>query len=135
MSETQKIDESGTDLVAQVTPFIIKTCIIAAIVTACTIFAADWIIGSAEESFARSFGRVQQTITSLQQTSIGGRKFWARLEEELDRAASPASDLPPERKQKLVNDVRVLAARWRPFIDALQEGGQTAPGARSESGK
>ena len=57
---------------------------------------------------------------SVQQTSIGGRKFWARLEEELDRAAAPASDLPPERKQKLINNVRVLAARWRPLIDALQ---------------
>jgi hypothetical protein len=43
------------------------------------------------------------------------------VEEELDRAASPASDLPPERKQKLINNVRTIVARWRPVIDALQE--------------
>lgn len=118
MSETQKIDESGADLGAKVAPFIIKTCVVAAVVTACTIFAADWIIGSVEESFARS-------VKSLQQTAVGGRKFWSRLEEELDRAAAPASDLPPERKQKLINNVRIIAARWRPLIEALHEDKQT----------
>ena len=115
MSETQeKIGELRTDLTGPIVLFAIKTCIVAAIVTACTVFTADWVIGSAEQSFARS-------VKSVQQFSIGGRKFWARLEEELDRAASPASDLPPERKQKLIDNVHVLAARWRPLIDALQD--------------
>lgn len=118
---SEKIDDSGADLAAKVTPFIIKTCVVAAVVTACTIFVTDWIIGSVEESFARSFANVQQVVSSVQETSIGGRKFWARVEEELDRAASPASDLPPERKQKLINNVRTIVARWRPVIDALQE--------------
>jgi len=118
MSETQKIDDSGADLAAKITPFIIKTCVVAAVVTACTIFVTDWIIGSVEESMARSMRSVQQTV---QQTSIGGRKFWTRVEEELDRAASPASDLSAERKQKLINNVRILAERWRPLIDALRE--------------
>ena len=132
MSETQKIDESGADLAAKITPFIIRTCVVAAVATACIIFAADWIISSAEESLARSVRSFQQTV---QQTSIGGRKFWARLEEELDRAAAPASDLPPERKQKLINNVRVLAARWRPLIDALQDTKQTPAATTSETGK
>jgi hypothetical protein len=38
----------------------------------------------------------------------------------LDRAADPASDLPPEKKQKLLNDVKVIVARWRPFVEAAQ---------------
>ena len=115
MIETQKkVDEPKTDLTGPIVLFAIKTCIVAVVVTACAVFAADWVIGSAEESFARS-------VRSIQQTSIGGRKFWTRLEAELDRAAAPASDLPPERKQKLINNVRTLAARWRPLIDALQE--------------
>lgn len=114
MSETQeKISEPKTDLTGIIVLFAIKTCIVAVVVAACAVFAADWIIDSAEESFARS-------VRSVQQTSIGGRKFWTGLEEELDRAASPASDLPPERKQKLINNVRILATRWRPLIDALQ---------------
>lgn len=144
MSETQKIDDTGAALAANVTPFIIKTCVVAAVATACTIFAAEWIIGSAEESFARSVRSVQQTVQktvqetvqqTVQQGSIGGRKFWGRLEEELDRAAAPASDLPPERKQKLINNVRILAARWRPLIDALQDGRQAPAATASETGK
>ena len=112
MSETQEYPK--TDLTGPIVLFAIKTCIVAVIVTACTVFAADWVIGSAEESFSRS-------VKSVQQISIGGREFWARLEKELDRAASPASDLPPERKEKLVNNVRTISARWRPLIDALQD--------------
>ena len=123
MSETQeKIGELRTDLTGPIVLFATKTCIVAAIVTACTIFAADWVIGSAEQSFARS-------VRSVQQFSIGGRKFWARLEEELDRAASPDADMSPERKQKLIDNVRILAARWRPLIDALQD---TKPAAAEQ---
>ena len=129
MIETQeKIEEKKTDLTGPIVLFAIKTCIVAVVITACAVFAADWVIGSAEESFARS-------VRSVQQTSIGGRKFWTRLEEELDRAAAPASDLPPERKQKLINNVRILAARWRPLIDALQDGGQAPAATTSETGK
>jgi hypothetical protein len=132
MSETQKIDESGTDLAAQINPFILKTCVVAAVVTACTIFTADWIIGSAEESFQRSLTRVRESVRSVQPTSIGGHKFWARLEEELDRAASPASDLPPERKQKLIDNVRTITARWRPVIEALQDDRQSPTEQKSK---
>ena len=124
----EKIDEPRTDLTGPILLFAAKTCIVAVVVTACAVFAADWVIGSAEDSFARS-------VRSVQQTSIGGRKFWARLEEELDRAAAPASDLPPERKQKLINNVRILTARWRPLIDALQDGRQAPAAATSETGK
>ena len=129
MSETQeKINESKADVTDGFVNFLIRTCMIGAVITACTLFTVDWIIGSVEESFARSIKSLQQTwVESLQQTSIGGRKFWARLEEELDNAASPASDLPPERKQKLINNVRIIAARWRPLIDALQDDRQTPP--------
>jgi hypothetical protein len=50
----------------------------------------------------------------------GGPQFWGKIEQKLDRAADVSSDLPPEKKQKLINDVRVIVARWRPFIDAVQ---------------
>lgn len=129
MIETQeKVGEPKTDITGPIALFAIKTCIVAVVITACAVFAADWVIGSAEESFARS-------VRSVQQTSIGGRKFWTRLEEELDRAAAPASDLPPERKQKLINNVRILAARWRPLIDALQDSRQAPAATTSETGK
>jgi hypothetical protein len=49
-------------------------------------------------------------------TRIGGRSFWARLEKELDSAASPSNDIPPEKQRKLLADLRIIVARWRPFI-------------------
>ena len=80
-----------------------------------------WII------IGQVFDRIDDTIdsgtTQLQtliqsSTHIGGRSFWTRLERELDKAANPASDLPPERKQKLLADIRILADRYRPFVNA-----------------
>jgi len=94
--------------------FAIKVCIVAAVVSVCTIFVADWIIGSA----------VDAAHSLLATSSIGGRQFWERIERELDRAADPSTDLPPEKKQKIINDLRVIAARWRPFIDAMRDEGQ-----------
>ncbi len=49
-----------------------------------------------------------------------GARFWGKIEREFDRAADPAADLPADKKQKLLNDVHVIVARWRPFLDAAQ---------------
>jgi hypothetical protein len=119
---------TGSNQTSNVVSFIIKTCVVSAVVTGCTIFAADWIVEKVEYSVSR-------TITNIQQGTIGGRKFWAKVEEELDRAAAPTSDMSPERKQKLINDVRIIVARWRPLIDALQDSKQGPAAVTSETGK
>jgi hypothetical protein len=98
-------------------PFAIKTCIVAVVISACTIFVADWII----DDFKDAIG------TTIANTT--GAPFWGKIERELDRAADPASDLPPEKKQKLLNDVRVIVVRWRPFLDTVQSELQKAPSA------
>ena len=94
------VNTSGT-----VQQFAIKTCIVAVVISACTIFVSDWLIQDVKESLA---------------LPRGGPVFWAKLERALDRAAGPREDLPPEKKQKLINDVRTIVARWRPFLDAIQ---------------
>jgi hypothetical protein len=99
------------------TLFAFKTCLVAVVISVCTLFVANWIIESVEDSTARTIGNVR---AQLKQTSIGGRQFWTKIEHDLDLAADSSSDLPPEQKQKLLNDVRVIVARWRPFIDAAQ---------------
>jgi hypothetical protein len=115
MSEADRnIKASGQNLSGNIVLFIIKTCIIAVVISACTVLVANLVIESVEGAAAR-------TISMLHQgTVVGGRQFWVKLENELDRAAAPTSDLSPETKQKLINDVRVIVARWRPFIDAVQ---------------
>ena len=46
----------------------------------------------------------------------GGTQFWARIEQDLERQADPRNDLPEARKEKLLADLRVVVARWRPFV-------------------
>jgi len=111
MSEADR--NTGQNLSGNIVSFINKTCIVAIVISACTVLVANLVIDSVEDATAR-------TISKLQGTVKGGRQFWVKIEEELDRAAAPSSDLSPEKKQKLINDVRVIVARWRPFIDAVQ---------------
>lgn len=63
---------------------------------------------------------VQQRIASIQKNigPIGGRAFWTKVEAELDRMADPKSDLPAAKKKKLLNDIKVISERWRPFLNA-----------------
>jgi hypothetical protein len=103
--------------------FIIKTCIVAVAISACTILVANSVIESVEASAAR-------TISNLREVPIGGRQFWAKMEQALDHAAEPSSDLSSEKKAKLIKDVRVIIARWRPFVDAVQTELQ-APGGKN----
>ncbi len=97
--------------------FVVKTCIVAVVIAVCVVVVANLIVETVEDSAAHTIANVH---AQWMQTPIGGRQFWTKLERELDRAADPKADLPPEEKQKLLEDVRVIAARWRPFIDALQ---------------
>jgi len=60
---------------------------------------------------------VENTEAKMQQyTKLGGAQFWAKLEGELERAADPAHDIPPEKKRKLLSQIHVLVERWRPFM-------------------
>jgi hypothetical protein len=60
---------------------------------------------------------VEKTEAKMQQyTTVGGAQFWAKVEGELERAADPAHDIPPEKKRKLLSQIHVLVERWRPFM-------------------
>lgn len=63
---------------------------------------------------------IESRMESLRQSvgPMGGRAFWAEVERKIDSLADPASDLPPEKKQKILRNIRVLSERWRPFVDA-----------------
>lgn len=98
--------------------FAVKTCIVAVVISFSTIFIAEWVIESLEDSTSRTISNLRELWS---QTTLGGPQFWNKIERELDRAAAPAAELPIEKKQKLLNDVRVIVARWRPFLDAVQD--------------
>jgi hypothetical protein len=97
--------------------FAAKTCIFAAVLSGCTLLVANWIIDRVELSIARSVSAVREEVLK---TPLDGAQFWGNIERGLAWAAAPSSDLPPERKRKLINDVRVVVARWRPVVEAVR---------------
>ena len=111
--------------------FTLKTVIVVAAATISLMVLMDNLIRDAGEFIDR---RVRQTVFSMREaglTNVGGRAFWERLERALDTAADPTNDLPPERQQKLLRDVRVLVDRARPFILEVEKAFAPLP-ARTE---
>ena len=122
--------QSGTVMrQEEIIQFAVKTCIVAVVISACGIFVADWIIKSVEASTANTISAVREQLAP----TVGGRQFWINVKQQLDNAAAPSSDLLPEEKQKLLNDVRAIVSRWRPFIDAAQDELHKPAGASSQS--
>jgi hypothetical protein len=122
MSDTtteRKQSEAGP--LAGIAAFAIKTCIVAVVITACTVFAVDWIVGDLQVSALETMATIHDEIASA---PIGGRLFWNNVERELDRAADPSTDLPPEKKEKILHDIRVIVARYQPFVEAAQKAWQ-----------
>jgi hypothetical protein len=64
--------------------------------------------------------KIEKAINNVKSVKIGGAQFWSRMEAELDRMASPVSDLPEAKKQKLLADVRAIAIKWHPFVAEIQ---------------
>ena len=106
--------------------FAIKAGLVAII----TVFAALWIIDSVANTVRESVVYTMAELREQVQFPLGGKQFWGKIEQELDHLADASSDLPPEKKQKLINDVRLIVARWRPFIDAVQSEIQKPPNAK-----
>lgn len=92
--------------------FLIKT----AIVCAATIIAGTVILDNLTEMVDN---RIQQLRAEIRASAqVSGLRTLARMETVLDGLADPSNDLSPERKEKLLSDIRILADRWRPFLAA-----------------
>jgi len=85
-------------------PFLIKTVIVVVAI----IGILSYINSLAEEQ-----------VIQLKETfgHVGGRSFWTKVEAQLDSLADPKSDLTPEKKQKIMTQIRVISDRWRPFLN------------------
>ncbi len=59
-------------------------------------------------------------VSALGSETVGGSRFWSKIEQEIHRAADTSQDLPPEKKQQLLNDLRVIVQRWRPFVAEIE---------------
>jgi hypothetical protein len=88
--------------------FVFKTAVVAG-----AILLSAWIMLDMLDDFASR--RMHQLDTTIR-SGFGGRQFWTKLEDELDRLADPRSDLSPEKKQKILSQIKVISGRWRPFL-------------------
>jgi hypothetical protein len=116
MSDSVGSPPSNSSRSGGILQFAAKTCIIAVVLSASTLFVANWIIDRLELSVARSVGAVRAEVLKM---PMDGAQFWGTIERDVAWAAEPASDLPADRKRRLINDVRVIVARWRPVVDAV----------------
>jgi hypothetical protein len=71
--------------------------------------------------------------------TVGGAQFWSKLEQDLQKAADPSGDLPEQKKQQLLANIKVLVNRWHPFVAAVAplfaaDGGVGAPAAPTPPG-
>jgi hypothetical protein len=94
--------------------FALKTAIVAAAVTIALWIIIGQVFDRLDDMIDRGGMQLQAAIRTT--SRIGGKSFWGRLEHELDRAAAPGNDLTPEKKQKLLADIHILAERYRPFV-------------------
>ena len=49
-----------------------------------------------------------------------GPAFWGKFEEQLYRVTDEP-DLPPEKKEKIINALRKIGEKYRPYIEALEK--------------
>jgi len=98
-----------------------------AIVTAAFLIVV-YFVSSLTVSFANSqMDRLTKEVSNL--GLKGGPAFWGAVENKL-YALADAPDLPPERKQKIIDAIQKLSVKYKPYVDAFAQDG--APATRPE---
>jgi hypothetical protein len=60
--------------------------------------------------------RVAWQTTLQDYSKIGGAQFWSKVEKTLDNLANPKNEMPEDKRQKILSDIRAIRDRWWPFI-------------------
>jgi hypothetical protein len=121
---------SGNTKSSNILQFALKVFIVAIIISVASIYVAETIIEHVEFAIKQVMANSTTAIKQALGNSTGA-PFWGRVERELDRAADPETDLALDKKQKILKDVHVIVARWRPVIDAIQSELQKQPEAKA----
>ena len=127
MESTEESPSQAVELrLGPIAQFALKTAIVAV-----AIVLSAWIMLDVLEGFVtRRMEQLETTIRSA--TVIGGRQFWTKLEEELDKIADPRTDISPEKKRKILSQITVISDRWRPF---LSEAAASIAGDAGQAGR
>lgn len=84
------------DITSQIQLFFIKTLIVAGAFFSVFILMVFWLNANFQ----------------------AGPAFWGKIEEQIYRAADEP-DLPIEKREKIINALRKIGQKYRPYIEAL----------------
>ena len=99
--------------------FALKVVIAVGIITAAVVIGTGILVARVEASIDRTVYSVRTQLGPMANGKIGGSQFWAKIESELERAASSDKDLTPEKQEKLLANIRSIVARVRPFASEI----------------
>lgn len=92
--------------------FALKVGIVVAAIAVALVVATNLITTKVEST------RLAWQATLQEHSKIGGAQFWARVEKGLDQLADPKSEMPEEKRQKILASIRAISERWWPFVAA-----------------
>lgn len=93
--------------------FTVKMLIAAIVVLVASDMVLEMAFTKMDDVLRRNIEIVRADIPSGK--NIGARQLWQKFEYELTQAADPNVDMSPERQQKILAQMRVVADRVRPF--------------------
>jgi hypothetical protein len=99
------------------TRFVLKVSIVFALVVIAIVITTNLIADKIDLVAAKIENTRLAWQTTLQDyTKIGGAQFWSKVEKGLDQLADPKSEMPEEKRQKILANIRAIRERWWPFI-------------------
>jgi hypothetical protein len=117
MSESDVVEAERADAFWRaIFRFLIKSVIVGVVVTVSLIYLVEALTDHFGGFVDRRIDHAGAVLAQLDFDKLSARKFWAGLERALDKAAAPDREMSPERQQKLLSDIHILAERARPFV-------------------
>ena len=92
--------------------FILKVGVVVALVAIAIVVTTNLLATKIETT------RAAWQTTLQEHSKIGGAQFWSKVEKSLDDLANPKSEMPEDKRQKILSDIRAIRDRWWPFIAA-----------------
>jgi hypothetical protein len=97
--------------------FVLKVAIVVALVGIAIVVTTNFVTAKIDLIAAKVENtRLAWQATLQDYTKIGGAQFWLKVEKGLDQLADPKSELPEEKRQKILANIRAIRERWWPFI-------------------
>jgi hypothetical protein len=96
--------------------FALKSLIAIGLITAAVILVGGLLAAKIDDTIDRTAFAVRMQLAPIVNAKIGGSQFWAKVENEIDRAANSNSAMAPEKQQKLLSNIRAIVTRVRPFV-------------------